>query len=300
MDLNTQLIIAVRLLMAFVFGGLLGYERNHQQKPAGSRTHSLVCLGSALFMIVSIYGFWGMNDVTKDPGRIAAQVVTGMGFIGAGTIWKEGSWVKGLTTAATLWVGSALGLAIGAGLYIPAAVTAVLVFVGLEFYTLKRLFTGADEWVDRQLLIEELDLGSLKAKLERLFALPVKFYGYNLADPYIVTFDFGKTYPDPFTLTISVKSHTITLVLLYIPDSLRGQGYGRKVIQILIKWARNLGFLQINVTSKQEVEGMWLKLGFEEIGPAMFTYKLTKPDNTASEPPSKDIQYSSGGRSIKG
>ncbi|MDR3349599.1 MAG: MgtC/SapB family protein [Acidaminococcales bacterium] len=106
----------MRLVLACVLGGLIGLERASGDRPAGFRTHTLVCMGSCLFMLVSIYGFAGMGTV-RDPARLAAQVVSGIGFLGAGTILHEGVNVKGLTTAASIWMISAIGLAVGAGLY---------------------------------------------------------------------------------------------------------------------------------------------------------------------------------------
>lgn len=271
---SVQLEIAVRLALAFAAGAVLGYERAYQQKPAGSRTHSLVCLASALFMVISIYGFADGHGITRDPARVAAQVVTGMGFIGAGAIWREGSWVRGITTATTLWVASALGLAIGAGLYLPALVTLGLAYLGLEFNTLKKLITGRDEWLDRQLLLEALDLGGLKMELERIFAHPIKYTTFNTLDPLVVSFTFGKSAVDPFTLTLSIKEHTVNLVLLYLPEHLRGKGYARRVVEALLEWARRQSFHQVTLTSTSEVAPMWEKLGFRKVDPSTFVYYL--------------------------
>ena len=114
----------LRLLVAAVLGGIVGMERGSGDRPAGFRTHILVCAGSALIMLVSMYGFEGFADVplkypnNRDSARIAAQVVSGIGFLDAGTILHEGITVRGLTTAASLWMISAIGLATGAGVYI--------------------------------------------------------------------------------------------------------------------------------------------------------------------------------------
>lgn len=127
----------LRLAVAAALGGLIGLEREYRAKEAGFRTHFLVALGSALFMVLSMYGFDSMiNQSTQklsyDPSRIASQVVPGIGFIGAGIIIFQKHVVKGLTTAAGLWVTSAIGLTCGAGMFILAAATTVLVLVGLE------------------------------------------------------------------------------------------------------------------------------------------------------------------------
>ena len=121
--------ITLRLITAMVLGGVIGIEREFRSKDAGFRTHFLVALGSALFTVVSQYGF-GID--LKDSSRVAAQVVSGIGFLGAGTIIFQKNMVRGLTTAAGLWVTAAIGLACGTGLYVVAAITTTLVLVGLE------------------------------------------------------------------------------------------------------------------------------------------------------------------------
>lgn len=120
-------IIVFRLLLAAVMGGLIGLEREASNRPAGFRTHILVSIGSTLIMLVSMYAF----DYRADPSRVAAQVVSGIGFLGAGTIMKTGNNVKGLTTAASLWVCSAIGLAIGGGYYVGAIITVIIVLFSL-------------------------------------------------------------------------------------------------------------------------------------------------------------------------
>ena len=125
-----------RLSLAAVLGGAIGFERELRDREAGLRTHLLVCLGSALFTIVSAYGFRefltsGDQVVRADPTRIAAQIVTGIGFLGAGAIIRQGLTVRGLTTAATLWVSAAIGIAAGAGYYSGAVLGTVVTIVAL-------------------------------------------------------------------------------------------------------------------------------------------------------------------------
>ena len=126
----------LRLVVAGGLGAVVGFERELRDREAGIRTHLLVSLGSALFTIVSAYGFHefltsGDAVVRADPTRIAAQIVTGIGFLGAGAIIREGLSVRGLTTAATLWVVAAIGMASGAGYYWPAAAVTVLTVFAL-------------------------------------------------------------------------------------------------------------------------------------------------------------------------
>ena len=121
--------LTVRLSLALVLGGAIGLEREYRAKEAGFRTHFLVALGSALFCIVSQFGF-GID--LKDSSRVAAQVVSGIGFLGAGTIIFQKNVVRGLTTAAGLWVTAAIGLACGTGMYVAAMIATAMVLLGLE------------------------------------------------------------------------------------------------------------------------------------------------------------------------
>jgi putative Mg2+ transporter-C (MgtC) family protein len=128
--------VLVRLLVAGILGGAIGAERELREHDAGLRTHTLVAVGSALFTIVSAYAwtdfnFSARNGITYDPTRIAAQIVTGIGFLGAGAIIRQGLSVRGLTTAASLWVVAAIGMASGAGYYSGALVATIVVLVSL-------------------------------------------------------------------------------------------------------------------------------------------------------------------------
>src|SRR5438270_13896759 len=125
-----------RVALAAALGAVLGLERELRDREAGLRTHLLVSVGSALFTIVSAYGFRefltsGQSVVRADPTRIAAQIVTGIGFLGAGAIIRQGLAIRGLTTAATLWVVAAIGLAAGAGYYSAAVITTGVALVAL-------------------------------------------------------------------------------------------------------------------------------------------------------------------------
>lgn len=138
---------SVPLLMAAVCGGVVGLERERSRRPAGLRTHVLVCVGSALLMQVSLSMYYMVRadgGTTGDPGRIAAQVVSGIGFLGAGTIMREGANIRGLTTAASLWVVAGIGLAVGSHLYIES-----LVATGIVVLTLKTLSEVEHRWISK-------------------------------------------------------------------------------------------------------------------------------------------------------
>lgn len=122
---------AVRFLLIMILSGLIGAEREAHERPAGLRTHVLVGLGSCLFMMVSIAIALQASGRAADPGRIAANVVTGIGFLGAGTIWLRGDVIRGLTTAASIWATAAIGLTVGIGWYAPAIAATLLVFGAL-------------------------------------------------------------------------------------------------------------------------------------------------------------------------
>lgn len=133
--MNITITFLLRILVAALLGGAIGIERGFRAKEAGFRTHFLVALGAALFMILSAHGFGDVqfsDNIRLDVSRIAAQVVSGIGFIGAGTIIFQRHAVHGLTTAAGLWVTAAIGMTAGAGLYVIAVSATALVLVGLE------------------------------------------------------------------------------------------------------------------------------------------------------------------------
>jgi len=139
--------IMIRLVLSVVLSGLIGLERQMHRRTAGLRTHILVSLGSCLIMLTSLYVFdIYKNQVPLDPARIAAGVITGIGFLGAGTIIRDRGGVKGLTTAASLWVVAAIGLATGCGFYKAAIFTTVLALITLFFLMyIERIMFGTEE-----------------------------------------------------------------------------------------------------------------------------------------------------------
>jgi putative Mg2+ transporter-C (MgtC) family protein len=139
-----ELEVIARLGLAALLGGAIGFERERLSWAAGLRTHMLVSVGACLFMIVSAYGFMevlGHEHISLDPSRVAAQVVSGIGFLGAGSILLRGDIVRGLTTAASLWTVAAIGLAVGGGLYVAAlAATAIVLFILAGIKPLERRY----------------------------------------------------------------------------------------------------------------------------------------------------------------
>ena len=140
--------MVLRLALACSLGAIIGLERESLARPEGLRTYTLVCMGSALAMIVSMEIYYQFHSsVTADPGRIAAQVISGIGFLGAGSILREGANVTGLTTAAGLWVVACVGLACGAGLYLAAvATTGFILLILVYFFKVEERFSGMREY----------------------------------------------------------------------------------------------------------------------------------------------------------
>jgi putative Mg2+ transporter-C (MgtC) family protein len=177
-DINTfgpiSFIIIIKLLLAAFCGALIGMEREKHGRPAGVRTHLIVALASCLMMIISesVYLKYGQIPGTSilriDPSRIAAQIVAGIGFIGAGVILKEGLTVRGLTTAACLWLAAAIGMGFGMGVYLPTIVSTIIAISALIF--LKRLEPIINK--DRFLTFRvEVDGGiDIYPQLEQIFA----------------------------------------------------------------------------------------------------------------------------------
>ena len=193
----------LRLALAAALGGLIGVEREIREREAGLRTHMLVALGSALFTIVSAYGFHdllatGGPVIRADPTRIAAQIVTGIGFLGAGAIIREGLSVRGLTTAATLWGVAAIGMAAGAGYYSAALFGTAIVILALwplralAFRVLERARPEA------QRIVVELTgaTSELLAELERRNAHVSHFETSDEADRRIVTLELDHVSED--------------------------------------------------------------------------------------------------------
>ncbi len=176
-----------KLFIAAVLGGLIGWERERRGRPAGLRTHLLVCVGVTLIMLVSEHIFvqyqgYKQDSILRiDPARIASQVVTGIGFLGAGTIMRHKATVRGLTTAASLWVVAGIGLAIGSGFIIPAVFTAFIAIMTLillpkvegeikkdKYITMKMLIAGQEHFLDKiRSILEKYSLKLQTYKFEK-------------------------------------------------------------------------------------------------------------------------------------
>jgi putative Mg2+ transporter-C (MgtC) family protein len=200
--------IILRLFLAALLGGLIGLERERASWFAGLRTHMLVCMGSTLIMIVSQYGFEDVLHkelVILDPSRVAAQVVSGIGFLGAGTIlfWKN--MIRGLTTAASLWVVAAVGLSIGGGLYLAAVGTTVMILLilagikPLEKAFLKKQFAKEIKFWSKP-KISLIDLEEILTKLN--LRLDLILFQMEMEDDKQIIHLFFKRIPDTNLLEI--------------------------------------------------------------------------------------------------
>jgi putative Mg2+ transporter-C (MgtC) family protein len=169
-----------------VAGALVGFERELRDQPAGFRTHMLVALGSCVFTVISAYGFGALvgerGYVRVDPSRIAAQIVTGIGFLGAGVIFRQGLTVRGLTTAASLWVTAALGMAVGAGAYLVAGVgTAIAVLTIVALRPVRRAVRGLRS-EQEELVLEVLPEVPLEHLMKDLGAAGIRIDHLRVVD----------------------------------------------------------------------------------------------------------------------
>jgi len=170
-EIDTQT-ISIRLVLSMILGGLIGWERENRKQQAGLRTHVIICMGSTLLMLISIFIPQTFPDFQNgDPGRIAAQVVSGIGFLGAGAIFSLGGSIRGLTTAATIWMVAAIGLAIGAGMYKGAILaTLFILFVLIFLRKIEQRFFHED--VSKVL---QISFSSTKIESDRVFAILKKY-----------------------------------------------------------------------------------------------------------------------------
>ncbi|MFH0771454.1 MAG: MgtC/SapB family protein [Candidatus Omnitrophota bacterium] len=188
--------MALRLLLAAFLSGLVGYEREIHGRLAGFRTHILVCVGSTLIMLTSMHIFDVYRGlVTPDPARIAAQVVSGIGFLGAGTIIRFKASVRGLTTAASLWTVAGIGLAVGSGLYLPAVTTTIIVLMTLFFLNRVEKMLIRKDWYK----VLEIETKTGVSQLEEIRSV-VSEYEIEIKD-----FEICKSSSGDMILKISLK-----------------------------------------------------------------------------------------------
>ncbi|EHM01242.1 MgtC/SapB family protein [Lentilactobacillus parafarraginis] len=194
-----QLEWILRLVVAAICGGMVGFERKVRLKTAGIRTHMLVAVGSALFMLISKYGFFdvaGHSSIGLDPSRIAAGVVTGIGFIGAGAIMTRNNQIDGLTTAAGLWATAAIGLAIGADMYVIGIAGTGCILIT---QVIVRRIRALKRYPNRSLLRMEVTLSGQLTAMDQLPSRLKEIGGLN-SQMRILKYD-----PESFTLAITVR-----------------------------------------------------------------------------------------------
>jgi len=279
-DIGLQLEVAFRLVFALLLGAVIGSERRFHNKPAGARTHALVSLASALFMVISIYGFVSFDQIDmtrRDPARLAAQVISGMGFIGAGVIWKEGFNVRGLTTATTLWLVSGLGLASGCGLYIPALTSVALAYFALySFNVWETVLNKKREIRELKPRVKDLNLRELRIELEAILEEPLRYELSGQPENVVITFEFKNSshVVDPFYLTLGLKEDILQIFTLRLPKISRGRGLGSILCQAVVQWAQENAIKKISVNSRSEALDFWLKNGFKQIDEKTFLRNL--------------------------
>jgi putative Mg2+ transporter-C (MgtC) family protein len=162
---DSYAVIALHLVIALAAGAIIGLERSYHGRPAGFRTHALVCLSSCMLMIVTVYqdtwfSAYSLERITVDPTRMAQGIMTGIGFLGAGVIMREGLTVRGLTTAASIWITAGIGIMIGVGFYFPAGIATALTLIVLSVF----------RWIERSMPIEFY--ANLTVAFARSTALP--------------------------------------------------------------------------------------------------------------------------------
>lgn len=217
----SQVELIIRLVAAALAGGLVGFERERHSRPAGFRTHILVCVGCSLVMLISTHAFSGeLGEIGSgaDPSRIASHAISGIGFLGAGTILRYGNTIRGLTTAASLWVVAVIGLAVGSGFYLGALVTTIILLTSL--YTLKGVETYlAKKQRLRSLSILAVDKPGLLGRIGAVFG----YLGINITNVEMDEAEYLEAY----------QARVISLsFMLKVPPDFSSDELFQKVIQI--------------------------------------------------------------------
>ncbi len=208
-----------KLFIAAILGGVIGWERHRRGRPAGLRTHLLVCIGVTLMMLVSEHIFvqyqsHGHNSILRvDPARIAAQVVTGIGFLGAGTIMRSRASIRGLTTAASLWVVAGIGLAVGSGFILPAIFTTAIAMMILTLNSLVERKMKRNKYRTMKMLIagQEHFLDDIRQTLEN-HSVKLKNYKFKKnIQKNEIEYDLDVQYQDEKTLLFATQDVTKTI-----------------------------------------------------------------------------------------
>src|ERR1700694_1668582 len=205
---HDDLVIIGRVTGALVIGALIGFERTFHGRPAGFRTHSLVCIASSILMIVTVYQNQWMtllehDAIRTDPTRMAQGIMTGIGFLGAGVIFKEGLTVRGLTTAASIWITSAIGILVGIGFYFPAILGAAITLAVLAVFRMienklpTEFYSHHLVRFERKAVMHERDLRKL-----------IGGYGFSVANLSSRLTDEGKFFE--YRMTIRARNHHAT------------------------------------------------------------------------------------------
>ncbi|MCR1898111.1 MgtC/SapB family protein [Irregularibacter muris] len=212
-----------RLLLALLLSGLIGYEREYTNKPAGFRTHILVCTGATIVMMISIrmYELYQLSP-RLDPTRLGAQVISGIGFLGVGTIIREGDSVKGLTTAASIWTIGCIGLSIGAGLYILSLLSTFFVFLALVVFNKAELLYISKKRFQHVVVITVNESGQLQKISDKINSLNIKVNNIEMitSEKDNIKFDFLLKLPssvsgEEFVQEISALEEVLSVKLLY-------------------------------------------------------------------------------------
>ena len=217
----TEKIIIIRLLLSFVAGAIIGFERSSKRQAAGLRTHTLICIGAAGVMLLSLWITEIMG--TGDPGRIAAQVVSGMGFLGGGAILKLGANVKGLTTAASIWVVACIGLVTGCGMY---AASGTMVFLTLITLSVMNYF----------------ELRIFPARQNKFLAI-----------------HFSGEYPQMTEITGILNKYSISVLSTNIRKSKRNDSDGKLILLITMPKSMNVRKLSDDLQALERVNKITLK-----------------------------------------
>ncbi|MCQ2772009.1 MAG: MgtC/SapB family protein [Bacilli bacterium] len=194
------ILVALSLLLTTIFAAIIGFEREYQGHAAGLRTHMLVAVGSALIMIISIYGFSGYPN--RDPARLAAQVVSGIGFLGAGTIVQTGTDVKGLTTATTLWISMAIGLCFGSGNFVIGTIGTLFAFVALV--SMKKL----EKIIQKKNPIITIVVPSDKPAMKEIVLISQR-YGLTIRETYTELVSFEENSALRIEMRVTCTSHNV-------------------------------------------------------------------------------------------